>query len=95
MVTQEEVYNVLKEELLRSFRRLKEEDIFPDVYVFQELQLDSLDITDVLCFIEDYYNVELVQTEEEKKEFHEAIHKEITFKELTEYFTFIINRGKQ
>ena len=95
MVTQEEVYEVLKKELLKSFRRLKEEDIFPDVFVFKELQLDSLDIVDIICFIEEYFDVQIVQTEEEKKEFYKVVNKEITFLELANYFTIIINKGKQ
>lgn len=72
--TYEDAFTLLKEVLLDNFR-VTEKDIYPKATFKDDLGLDSLDMVDLLDYIELRYGDELVldSNEEYKQKFYEII----------------------
>lgn len=72
-MTKTEIYeNLIIPSLLDCFP-LKKSDISMSSKFKKDLRLDSLDMLDLLCDIEEKHGQTLVDTEEEKKEFFSAV----------------------
>ena len=63
MKTYDEVYELLTESILARFR-VKREQIVPEAKIKEDLELDSLDMADLICEIEDRYGEELVPNDD-------------------------------
>lgn len=61
MKTYEDVWKILTTSMLERFR-VTEEQLVPTTSFKEDLELDSLDMTDLLCEIEDQYGCELINT---------------------------------
>lgn len=94
MKTYDEVYEMLVESLLARFR-VKREDLKPTTKLRADLKLDSLDIIDLLCEIEDRYGEELVDNDNKElaKRFYTAING--TMQDTANFFLEVINEKEK
>lgn len=71
-MTDKEVYYMYVVPSLVECFPLKKGDIKPSSRFKQDLKLDSMDMLDLLCNIEDKFGKELISTDEEKAKFQKT-----------------------
>lgn len=93
MKTYDEVYELLSKSILERFRVVKDQ-LGPDVKLKDDLELDSLDMADLLCEIEDQYGKEIIDgfngDKELQQKWYEAYNG--TMDDMCKFFLEAINK---
>ena len=89
-MTKEEIYETLVVPALINCFPLEKSNISMDTKFKEDLKLDSLDMLDLLCDIEENYGEELVSTDDEKKKFYSAVNG--TVSDLVDMLYIVIER---